>query len=78
MFCNAAVVIRVDTICVLHKQAVSGDRVEDFVDLYESGKRLPLIVVRKSKGCFILVDGRHRLAAHKQLGRNMIEARISL
>lgn len=67
-------------ICLItvNKQPVGDDHVEDFIELLEAGKALPPIVLRASGATYILVDGRHRLLAHKRLGRTHIKARITL
>jgi ParB-like chromosome segregation protein Spo0J len=67
-------------ICLItvNKQPVGDDHVEDFIELLEAGKVIPPIVLRASGDAYILVDGRHRLLAHKRLGRTHIKARITL
>jgi ParB-like chromosome segregation protein Spo0J len=62
----------------VNKQAVGGDRVEEFVELLEDGKKLSPITVRKISTGYVLVDGRHRLLAHKRLEKTHILARITL
>lgn len=61
----------------VNKQPVGDDHVDDFVELLEAGRCTPPITVRQVSGGFILVDGRHRLLAHKRLGRTHIKARIT-
>ena len=67
-------------ICLIHvnKQPVGDDHVDDFVEILEAGKVLPPITLRRAGSVYILVDGRHRLLAHKRLGRSHIKARITL
>ncbi len=62
----------------VNKQAVQGDRVEDIVELIENGWKYPPIVVRQVENGYILVDGRHRLLAHKMLGITHIRAMVTL
>lgn len=61
----------------VNKQAVGEDHVLDFVELLEAGKRLPPITLRREGIGYVLVDGRHRLLAHKKLGLIAITARIT-
>lgn len=60
------------------KQVVSEDHIQEFVELLAGGKRFPPIVVRYDGTGYRIVDGRHRLEAHKRLGRSLVRARISL
>lgn len=61
-----------------NKQKVEENHVLEFVEILESGKKLPPIKLRKSGDAYILVDGRHRLAAHKALGLDSIDATLTL
>lgn len=74
---------------IVNKQKISEEHVDDFVDIIERGRKVKPITVRECNqvGCtecatrglhFVLVDGRHRLAAHKALGKEMIEAMVTL
>jgi len=69
--------LEVSTITV-NKQATEEDHVLEFVELLERGWKYPPIVVRKQGSTYVLVDGRHRLAAHKVLGLKFIRARITI
>lgn len=62
---------------VVNKQGIDEDQVYLFVDRLEQNLFVPPITVRKASSGYILVDGRHRLAAHKELGRSHISARIT-
>lgn len=68
--------IEVFTITV-NKQATEEDHVLEFVEKLEAGWKYPAITVRKTETGYVLVDGRHRLEAHKRLGRMYIRARIT-
>lgn len=63
---------------ISNKQCVSGDHITDFVELLEQGKQLPPITVRRGAGFYVLVDGRHRLAAHRIMNIKYIKANITL
>jgi ParB-like chromosome segregation protein Spo0J len=47
------------------------------VDFLRSGGSVPPIKVQKGNDGFILLDGRHRLAAFKLLGHKTINAKFS-
>lgn len=72
-----AITISINLI-IVNKQPVEGEHVEEFIELLETGKRLPPVTVRKVEGGYVLVDGRHRLLAHKTLGITHISARVTL
>lgn len=59
-----------------NKQPVDENHVLDFVELLEAGKTLPPITVRKSASQYILVDGRHRLAAQRLLNKEQVLAYV--
>jgi len=61
-----------------NKQQTVEDHVLEFVEILEAGGCLPPITLREIPPGYLLVDGRHRLAAHKLLGRTTIKARITL
>lgn len=75
---------------IVNKQAISEEHVDDFVELLERGRKTKPITVRRAKEneippkkfkgsiFYVLVDGRHRLAAHKVLGKEMIEVMVTL
>lgn len=78
---------------LVNEQAISEEHVDDFVVLYEHGRKTKPITVREwfgnrtcdcpkdeclVEGWYVLVDGRHRLAAHKILGREMILVDVTL
>lgn len=59
----------------LRVRRYSEAHVEEFVELLESGRRLPPIVIRRdAAGRVYLVDGNHRLEAHRRLGFPTIQA----
>ena len=63
----------------INKQRVEEDHVQEFVELFEAGRKLPPITVRKiTVDEYRLVDGRHRLEAQRRLGRSQVLARITL
>ena len=69
----------IDSIVEKRRQAIDENHIEEFVELIEAGKRLPPILVRRdASDIFWLVDGRHRLAALKRLGRSHVEVLITL
>ena len=65
---------------IVNKQPISDEQVDDYADALEAPipAKFPPIVLRHSPEGFVLVDGRHRLAAHKRLGRERILARLTL
>lgn len=80
---------------IVNKQRTSEEKVDDFVEFLERGRRTPPILVRKATIAdkasneyymhinsgveyYVLVDGRHRLAAHKILGKETIEVVVTL
>jgi hypothetical protein len=65
---------------IINKQKVDQNKINDYADLMELSipAKFPPIVVRISPEGPVLVDGRHRLAARKQLGREFVLARITL
>ena len=70
-------IIDVNAITV-NKQATEENHVLEFVEMLENGWRYPAITVRNTEFGYVLVDGRHRLEAHKRLSRNFIRARVTL
>jgi len=64
----------------INKQPMNQEKAEDYAELMEADipAKFPPILVRMSPEGPVLVDGRHRLAAHKMLGRLTIKARITL
>jgi len=65
---------------IINKQPMNQEKAEDYADLMVAPvpARFPPILVRLSPEGPVLVDGRHRLAAHKLLGRSTIKARVTL
>jgi ParB-like chromosome segregation protein Spo0J len=62
-----------------NKQRVEEAHVEDFIELLEDDRRLPVITVRKiADDEYRLVDGRHRLEARRRLGQTHVIVRITL
>lgn len=62
-----------------NKQSTEEAHVEEFVELLEAGGKLPPITVRKiAADEYRIVDGRHRLEAHRRLGHSRILSRITL
>ncbi len=55
----------------LVRKSLDEDRVEQFMDLYDSGAQVPPIEV--VRGTMEVHEGRHRKAAHERLGRRNIE-----
>ena len=64
----------------INKQPVNQEKVDDYADLMAAPvpAKFPPIVVRMTPSGPVLVDGRHRLAARKQLGFRNVLARITL
>jgi ParB-like chromosome segregation protein Spo0J len=74
--------IPVDKI-IVNKQRLNEEKVEDFVEYIERGRKVKWITVRHyhkplSGNLYYLIDGHHRLAAYKILGKQMIEAMVTL
>lgn len=79
---------------LVNKQGISEEHVDDFVEWIERGRTIRPITVRvatladkvyheydhhiESGKYYVLVDGRHRLAAYKVLGKEMIECLVTL
>ena len=60
-------------------QRVSEERIEDLVDHFYGGGRVPPITVRElPDGTFRMVDGRHRLEAHRRLGLSSISSTVTI
>ncbi len=66
------------SLILTNKQATDEDHIQEFVELFEQGWRAPLITVRRTGAVYRIVDGRHRLAAHKRLGRTHVRAWVTL
>lgn len=63
----------------INKQSTEENHVEEFIEILESGRRLPAITVRKITATeYRLVDGRHRLEARRRLGQTHVRARVTL
>lgn len=74
--------IPVDKI-VVNKQKLNEGKLDDFVDDIGRGRKMKPVTVRREYNVqtgtlYCLVDGHHRLAAYKILGKEMIEAVITL
>lgn len=62
-----------------NKQSVEEAHVEDFIELLEDDRRLPVITVRQiTADEYRLVDGRHRLEARRRRGHTHVLVRITL
>jgi ParB-like chromosome segregation protein Spo0J len=73
---EALIEIRLITI---NKQPITEDHVEEFIELLETGHKLPAITLRQvAEDAYRLVDGRHRLEARRRLGQTCVLARITL
>lgn len=69
--------VQISSISV-NQQVTCPNRIEEFVELLDAGKPLPPITIRWNGDSYAIVDGRHRLQAHKLIGRLVIMARITL
>lgn len=59
------------------RDGYDGDAIEDYKDLYRSGKqKLPPLVVQKQKKKFMLIDGFHRYKALTELGEERVDVEI--
>lgn len=65
---------------IINKQPTTQEKLDDMFDvMVGSGPNVfPPITVRKAPECYVLVDGRHRLACNKALGYEMVAATITL
>ena len=73
-----AITIAVHLITAKFNQIVDENHIEEFVEILEAGRRLPPITVKViGSDSYQIVDGRHRLEAHKRLALSTIKARIT-
>lgn len=73
-----AITIAIHLITAKFNQIVDENHIEEFVELLEAGRRLPPITVKAlGDSRYQIVDGRHRLEAHKRLALSTIRARIT-
>jgi ParB-like chromosome segregation protein Spo0J len=56
--------------------AASESNVRNLMRAIKQGRPVPPILVRRHGGAWQVVDGHHRLEAHRRLGRTRIAARI--
>lgn len=66
------------SLITVNKQPVEGEHIDDFVDVINRGIKIKPITVRQDGSKYVLVDGRHRLAAYKILNKTHIKAVITL
>ncbi len=58
------------------RQHLPGERLERVKALMRQGRKLPPVKLYQIKDEYYVLDGNHRIAASRQLGRRQIEARI--
>lgn len=68
--------VRADERFQARAKAIDAEHVRRLVDALAAGATLPPIVVVRAGAVYLLADGWHRVAAHRQAGRTSIEANI--
>jgi ParB-like chromosome segregation protein Spo0J len=70
---------------IVNEQRLNEEKLDDFVEDIGRGRKMKPITVRVSGAhldmgltAYHIVDGHHRLAAYKILGKEMIEAVVTL